>query len=70
MFPKQLQQNCIKCHKAYNKQKNTKAAPATCIKCHPKKSSLRTFPKGLKDQVFLASKRLENGSQKQAAFDT
>lgn len=31
-----LHQNCIACHKAYNKEKNTKAAPASCSKCHPK----------------------------------
>ncbi len=29
--------NCIKCHKAFNKKNKTKAAPATCSKCHPKK---------------------------------
>lgn len=28
--------NCISCHKAHNKKNNTKAAPATCTKCHPK----------------------------------
>jgi hypothetical protein len=33
-----IHQNCIKCHKAHNKQNNTIAAPATCSKCHPKKS--------------------------------
>ncbi|KPA09520.1 cytochrome c, class III family protein [Candidatus Magnetomorum sp. HK-1] len=29
--------NCIGCHKDYNKKNNTKAAPAGCGKCHPKK---------------------------------
>ncbi len=29
--------NCIKCHRAYNKKNKTKAAPYTCKKCHPKK---------------------------------
>jgi hypothetical protein len=28
--------NCIDCHKAYNKENKTKAAPTTCTKCHPK----------------------------------
>lgn len=28
--------NCIGCHKAHNKKNKTKAAPATCTKCHPK----------------------------------
>ncbi|QTA78995.1 putative cytochrome c, class III family protein [Desulfonema limicola] len=32
-----LHDNCVGCHKDYNKEKNTKAAPATCGKCHPKK---------------------------------
>jgi hypothetical protein len=32
-----LHQNCIGCHKAYNKENGTKAAPAGCSKCHPKK---------------------------------
>ncbi len=32
-----LHQNCIKCHKTYNKENNTKAAPASCTQCHPKK---------------------------------
>ena len=31
-----IHDNCITCHKAYNKKNNTKAAPATCTKCHPK----------------------------------
>lgn len=29
--------NCRGCHKAYNKKNKTKAAPTTCVKCHPKK---------------------------------
>ena len=29
--------NCITCHKAHNKKNKTKAAPASCSKCHPKK---------------------------------
>jgi caspase domain-containing protein/PEGA domain-containing protein/class III cytochrome C family protein len=28
--------NCRDCHKTYNKKNKTKAAPTTCIKCHPK----------------------------------
>lgn len=28
--------NCISCHKEYNKKNKTKAAPASCTKCHPK----------------------------------
>ena len=28
--------NCKTCHKAYNNANNTKAAPTTCTKCHPK----------------------------------
>jgi hypothetical protein len=32
-----LHGNCIPCHKKYNKENKTKAAPATCTKCHPKK---------------------------------
>ncbi len=32
-----LHANCISCHKAYNKKNNTKDAPASCNKCHPKK---------------------------------
>jgi mono/diheme cytochrome c family protein len=32
-----LHANCITCHKAYNKENNTKDAPASCAKCHPKK---------------------------------
>ena len=31
-----LHMNCIGCHKAYNKENGTKAAPAGCGKCHPK----------------------------------
>ena len=29
--------NCIGCHKKYDKEHKTKAAPTTCTKCHPKK---------------------------------
>ena len=29
--------NCITCHKSYNKENKTKAAPASCKACHPKK---------------------------------
>ncbi len=32
-----LHDNCISCHKEYNKKNNTKDAPASCAKCHPKK---------------------------------
>lgn len=32
-----LHENCKGCHKAFNKKNNTKAAPTTCTKCHPKK---------------------------------
>lgn len=32
-----LHDNCIKCHKEFNKGKKTKPAPASCGKCHPKK---------------------------------
>jgi hypothetical protein len=28
--------NCQGCHKEHNKKNNTKAAPTTCTKCHPK----------------------------------
>lgn len=31
-----LHQNCIQCHKTFNKENNTKAAPASCKQCHPK----------------------------------
>ena len=31
-----LHDNCKGCHKDYNKKNNTKAAPTTCTKCHPK----------------------------------
>ncbi|MCK5312286.1 MAG: cytochrome c3 family protein [Desulfobacteraceae bacterium] len=33
-----IHENCIKCHKEYNKQNDTKAAPSSCTKCHPKRS--------------------------------
>ena len=29
-------ENCRGCHKAYDKEFKTKAAPTTCTKCHPK----------------------------------
>jgi|LGVF01.1.fsa_nt_gb NAD-dependent SIR2 family protein deacetylase len=29
--------NCKDCHKKFNKETGTKAAPTTCAKCHPKK---------------------------------
>jgi hypothetical protein len=31
-----LHENCQTCHKEYNKKNKTKAAPTTCVKCHPK----------------------------------
>lgn len=31
-----LHENCIGCHKDYNKKNNTKAAPQKCTDCHPK----------------------------------
>ena len=31
-----LHDNCKGCHKKYNKENKTKAAPTTCSKCHPK----------------------------------
>ena len=32
-----MHENCIGCHKKYNKENKTKAAPQSCSKCHPKK---------------------------------
>ena len=32
-----LHENCIGCHKKYNKDNKTKAAPQKCTDCHPKK---------------------------------
>lgn len=32
-----VHENCISCHRKYNKEKGTKAAPAKCTECHPKK---------------------------------
>ncbi|MCK5096796.1 MAG: cytochrome c3 family protein [Desulfobacteraceae bacterium] len=32
-----IHENCIKCHKEYNKKNDTKAAPSSCSKCHPKR---------------------------------
>jgi cytochrome c553 len=31
-----IHDNCRDCHKAFNKANNTKDAPTTCAKCHPK----------------------------------
>ena len=31
-----IHENCISCHKEYNKKNKTKAAPQSCTKCHPK----------------------------------
>jgi len=31
-----MHENCISCHKAYDKKNKTKAAPTSCTKCHPK----------------------------------
>lgn len=31
-----IHENCIACHKEHNKKNNTKAAPSSCSKCHPK----------------------------------
>ena len=33
-----IHENCISCHKKFNKANQTKAAPQTCTKCHPKQS--------------------------------
>ncbi len=33
-----IHENCIACHKEYNKGNNTKEAPTSCRKCHPKRS--------------------------------
>jgi hypothetical protein len=30
--------NCIDCHKKWNKENKSKAAPTSCSKCHPKKA--------------------------------
>jgi len=35
-----LHRNCIPCHKAYNKKNTTKAAPATCNRCHDKNKTM------------------------------
>ena len=32
-----IHMNCIACHKKWNKENKSKAAPTTCSKCHPKK---------------------------------
>lgn len=31
-----LHDNCRECHRDFNKKNKTKAAPTTCLKCHPK----------------------------------
>jgi hypothetical protein len=31
-----IHDNCIACHKAWNKANKSKAAPTSCSKCHPK----------------------------------
>ena len=31
-----IHDNCKGCHSEFNKKNNTKAAPTTCTKCHPK----------------------------------
>ena len=33
-----LDMNCIDCHKKWNKENKSKAAPTSCSKCHPKKA--------------------------------
>ncbi len=33
-----LHDNCIECHKEFNKKNNTKAAAVTCAQCHPGKN--------------------------------
>ncbi len=33
-----IHDNCRGCHKVHNKKNKTKAAPTTCVKCHPKKA--------------------------------
>ena len=32
-----VHENCLGCHRTYNKEKKTKAAPTKCTDCHPKK---------------------------------
>ena len=32
-----IHDNCRGCHKKWNKKNKSKAAPTTCVKCHPKK---------------------------------
>ncbi|MDA8137072.1 MAG: cytochrome c3 family protein [Desulfobacteraceae bacterium] len=31
-----MHENCVGCHKKFNKEKNSKAAPQQCKDCHPK----------------------------------
>ena len=33
-----IHMNCIACHKKWNKENKSKAAPVSCSKCHPKKA--------------------------------
>lgn len=33
-----IHENCITCHKDFNKKNKTKAAPQTCTSCHPKEA--------------------------------
>ena len=33
-----IHMNCIACHKKWNKENKSKAAPTSCSKCHPKKA--------------------------------
>jgi hypothetical protein len=32
-----VHENCMGCHRKYNKKNNTKDAPVKCTECHPKK---------------------------------
>lgn len=31
-----LHENCIECHKEFNKKHNVRTAPTTCTRCHPR----------------------------------
>ena len=31
-----MHENCVDCHKKFNKEKGSKVAPQTCKECHPK----------------------------------
>lgn len=35
-YAEALHANCIDCHKEWNKENKSKAAPTSCSKCHPK----------------------------------